>query len=201
MPICSTFPLRPLYQSRQKSSFSSFLVLEPDIEQIDPFSAPNRLAGRYFVLFPNAVRIRLKDRIGGVFRPRLAVGARGVSDRVRLVLLAPGIAHFEELLLFVPDDVGAHDGDLFPVGFRNENRIFRLARPVNSVVARREANARIARRLARIPHVVAPVVTNDARAVNELLPAGIGRGEHNLRLAPVDSVFALRIAHRLFRAP
>src|SRR5262249_41634106 len=133
-----------------------------------------------------------EDRVLVVPRPRQPVGTGGTTDGVRLVLLSPGVPHPVQLCLVVVQDVGAHHGDLLPRPFGRENWLVALPFPRLAVGAGGVTDPGFALGLAGVPHVVSVALFEDHRAVDVILPTGVGvRPQRDDRFAPGQPVFTL----------
>ena len=178
------------------------LVLEPDVKHQIAALPRQDLASGYLMLFPNGVFVRRENRVAVALLPLDSVDAFGVPDRVRLVLVAGGVPHLEDVFLVVPKDVRAHRGALFPSRFRNQDRFALDALPLDAVVAYGEPDSRTVLRLAGVPHIILAVFFQDGRPVDANFPTAfrVGR-QDDARFRPLHAIAALRVTDRFFRPP
>src|SRR5262249_52592950 len=145
-------------------------VPKPDVEHDVPVPPADHLAGRHPLLFPVGLRVGAENRVVLVLGPFQAVVAGGVTDGVRLVLLAARVPHSVALRWVVVVAVRTHHGGLLPGLFRDEDGLVALALPRLPVLAGGVADPRLAPGLPRVPHLVAVAVPDDDRAVEIVLP-------------------------------
>ena len=178
------------------------LVFEPNVKHQIAALPGEDLTRRNLVLFPSGIFIRRENRVGRELLPLNAVDAFGVPDRVRLVLVAGGVPHLEDVFLVVPKDVRAHRGALFPSRFRNQDRFALDALPLDAVVAYGEPDSRTVLRLAGVPHIILAVFFQDGRPVDANFPTAfrVGR-QDDARFRPLHAIAALRVTDRFFRPP
>src|SRR5271156_915626 len=110
-------------------------VAESNVKHKIPAVVLNDLAGGDLIFFPRHTWIRFENRIVASFGPGDPVGTGGVADRVGFVLFAARIPHPKYSLISIPENIRAHDGDLFPRSVRHEHRFGAHAFPDNAVWA------------------------------------------------------------------
>ena len=134
-------PFRDAIPAAGKADPRRGFILKSDVKHHIPLADLLDLASRHLVLLPRFVRERYEDRVALVLLPGQPVGARRITDRIRLVLFSAGIPHAEACGLFVPDHRWAHHGNVsFPRLIGGKRRLVAHPLPRNAVRTGRIAN-------------------------------------------------------------